>query len=145
MVQLLPHKNKNKNKISFNTFRIGTVYAPIIPVLATVTSFFLFYVKKWTVIAFGEPPKKLYSSSAQEFYFLLFLAVTSIIMGWPVWFYLTAKFREDFRVPCGPFSKDYVNAWDAIPAAIKTDVGFSAFVNVIGSVSFLIPLLAFLW
>ncbi|KNE69276.1 hypothetical protein AMAG_13658 [Allomyces macrogynus ATCC 38327] len=131
---------------------IGSVYAPIISLQAIFTTTVMFYVKKWTIIMFADPPRRIYNSYAQAIWFLLFMLLTLLLMAVPILFAVTYITPSKY---CGPYREfpGYTltfnareGAYTVIPKAIEsmTDIAGKSVLNLIGSIVVIGPLLAFL-
>ena len=118
---------------------IGTIYSPVIPLIAVVTGMLIFYVKKWILLSFGSPPSRLYSSSAQVFYFVLFLSVTLVISAVPILYAIT-----NLKPTIGPhFGLEYM--YDALPRWVNSlNFGPRSFIGFLSTVTFLMPFLSIL-
>ncbi|KNE68767.1 hypothetical protein AMAG_13407 [Allomyces macrogynus ATCC 38327] len=131
---------------------IGSVYAPIISLQAIFTTTVMFYVKKWTIIMFADPPRRIYNSYAQVIWFLMFMLLTLLLMAVPILFAVTYITPSKY---CGPYRvfPGYTltfnareGAYTVIPKAIEsmTDIAGKSVLNLIGSIVVIGPLLAFL-
>ncbi|KAJ3374725.1 Transmembrane channel-like protein 4 [Allomyces arbusculus] len=131
---------------------VGSVYAPIISLQAIFTTTIMFYVKKWTIIMFADPPRRIYNSYAQVIWFLLFMLLTLLLMAVPILFAVTYITPSTH---CGPYRvfPGYTltfsareGAYTVIPKAIEsmTDIAGKSVLNLIGSIVVIGPLLAFL-
>jgi hypothetical protein len=70
-------------------FWFGAIYAPIVPLVSSITVFVIFYLKKWSLLRFSAPPRRIYSSFTQRIYFLLFLLATLTLMALPIGYTMT--------------------------------------------------------
>ncbi|TPX37348.1 hypothetical protein SeMB42_g06923 [Synchytrium endobioticum] len=129
---------------------VGSIYSPATALLGVLTSFILFYVKHYTLIYFGEPPKIIHNSTKQVFWFLAFMACTLVLSGFPIWWAI-------LRIPssCGPHDP---STWpltsaqgalrvmyDVIPKWANAMSGPAAtFFSTISNIAFLGPILTFL-
>lgn len=114
----------------------GAIYSPILPLYSLIGSFMLFYIKKWTLLTFTEPPRRIYSTYKLESYFLTFMMLTLVAITGPIAYVLSSM-----KPSCGPF-RNLNYAYEIIPKLISasSDQSFISFWNFVGSIGFFLPL-----
>ncbi|KAI9178800.1 Transmembrane channel-like [Blastocladiella emersonii ATCC 22665] len=129
---------------------IGCVYAPILAAFSMITTTIIFYVKRFTVLQFAQPPRRIYNSYTQVIVFLGFMLLTLLLMAVPILFAMT-WLKPSTR--CGPYrvfpgsTITYganEGAYTVIPKSISQmrDDAARGALNLIGSIVVIGPILA---
>ncbi|KAJ1500631.1 hypothetical protein HMI56_003711, partial [Coelomomyces lativittatus] len=134
---------------------IGSIYAPIMPWVGMFSTTVIFFVKKWTVQRYADPPRRIYNSYSQVIWFLLFMFITLILMMVPALFVLTLVQPSK---QCGPYRLDpkyeiqFLSGEGAYQVVIKSianmqDTGLKTTLNAFGSLAVIAPVIGFfmLW
>ncbi|XP_066432346.1 transmembrane channel-like protein 7 isoform X1 [Eleutherodactylus coqui] len=115
---------------------IGAFYSPLLPAIATMKYFIIFYVKKITLMENCRPATRPFRASSSNFFFLVILLIGLILACIPVGVgiaYLNAS------KACGPFI-NYNTSWDIVPDTVKTfPHGLKTTIYILSSESFAVP------
>uniref|UniRef100_A0A8C5QLU9 Transmembrane channel-like protein n=1 Tax=Leptobrachium leishanense TaxID=445787 RepID=A0A8C5QLU9_9ANUR len=121
---------------------IGTFYAPLLPAIATIKYFIIFYIKKLSLMENCRPSSRPFRASSSKFFFQVILLIGLVLACIPVGIgmaYIPAS------KACGPFMNFNIS-WEIIPTTVKTfPVGLQKFINVITSESFALPCFLLSW
>ncbi|KAI9216996.1 hypothetical protein BC828DRAFT_408908 [Blastocladiella britannica] len=129
---------------------IGSTYAPFLPVASLFTTTIIFYVKRFTVLRWAQPPKRIFNSYTQVIWFLVFMLMTLILMAVPALFAIAALQPSQ---TCGPYRvvPGYSfrfgvgeGAFTVINKSINAmqDIGGKGVLNLFGSIVVIGPVLA---
>lgn len=119
----------------------GSFYAPLLPALATILFFFVFYVKKFACIVNSSPSATIYTASRSNCMFMsvLLLWFTLALIPWAY----TISEIEPSKL-CGPF-KGQPSVWSLVQATYNDfPTWFKYSMSVITSASTALPLLVLL-
>lgn len=105
---------------------LGCFYAPLLPLVAIVSTFFLFYVKKFACLVNSTPSSKIYRASRSNSLFMFVLLVSFILAIIPVGYSIAEILPSK---SCGPF-RGLQSVW------MLLIVTFSKFPNWLQSVLF---------
>ena len=83
---------------------IGSVYAPITMYVIVITHFFIFYIKKFVVIAYVDPPKRIYDSYGNVRFFMGYLLLTLWTSAGVILYTLSLNAPS---YVCGPYRSNY--------------------------------------
>eukprot|EP00079_Xenopus_tropicalis_P039283 XP_017953054.1 PREDICTED: transmembrane channel-like protein 7 [Xenopus tropicalis] len=115
---------------------IGIFYSPLLPAIATVKYFIIFYIKKISLIENCRPSTRPFRASSSNFFFQVILLIGLVLACIPVGFgiaYIPAS------KACGLFV-NFTTSWEIIPTVVKTfPNGLQKFIYVIASESFAVP------
>ncbi|XP_068100849.1 transmembrane channel-like protein 7 [Hyperolius riggenbachi] len=115
---------------------IGTFYSPLLPAIATIKYFIIFYVKKITLMENCRPATRPFRASSSKFFFQVILLIGLVLACIPVGLgiaYIPAS------KACGPFS-NYNTSWQIIPSTVDSfPDGLKKIIYVISSESFAVP------
>ncbi|XP_063286398.1 transmembrane channel-like protein 7 [Pelobates fuscus] len=115
---------------------IGTFYAPLLPAIATVKYFIIFYIKKISLMENCRPSSRPFRASSSKFFFQVILLIGLVLACIPVG--LGLAYVPSSKA-CGPFM-NFITSWEIIPVTIKTfPVGLQNLINVLASESFAVP------
>ncbi|XP_014478562.1 PREDICTED: transmembrane channel-like protein 7 [Dinoponera quadriceps] len=79
---------------------LGCFFAPLLPMVATIGTFLLFYVKKFTCLVNSTPSSKIYRASRSNSLFMFILLVSFILAIIPVGYSIAEIMPSK---SCGPF------------------------------------------
>ncbi|XP_078273659.1 transmembrane channel-like protein 7 isoform X2 [Rhinoraja longicauda] len=94
---------------------IGTFYSPLLPGIATIKYFTIFYIKKISLMSNCRPSTRPFRASSSNFFFLAVLLIGLALACVPIIFSI-AGIRSSKS--CGPFVK-YNTTWEIIPNIIN--------------------------
>ncbi|XP_040296421.1 transmembrane channel-like protein 7 [Bufo bufo] len=115
---------------------IGAFYSPLLPAIAIIKYFIIFYVKKITLMENCRPPTRLFRASSSNFFFLVILLIGLIFACVPVGVGIA---QVPSSKSCGPFV-NYNTSWQIIPSTVeKFPDGLKKTIYVISSESFAVP------
>ncbi|NXY66275.1 TMC7 protein, partial [Callaeas wilsoni] len=93
---------------------IGTFFSPLLPAIATIKYFIIFYVKKIVLIHTCKPAARPIRASSSNFFFLLVLLIGLLLAFIPVGVSIA---RIPSSKACGPF-RNFNTSWEVIPYTI---------------------------
>ncbi|XP_038274646.1 LOW QUALITY PROTEIN: transmembrane channel-like protein 7 [Dermochelys coriacea] len=115
---------------------IGTFYSPLLPAIATVKYFIVFYIKKISLMHTCRPSKRLVRASSSNFFFLVVLLI-GLILAFIILGISMTHFRSS-KV-CGPFV-NFNSSWDVVPHTIQGfPTALQKVLNGIASEAFAVP------
>ncbi|XP_069839856.1 transmembrane channel-like protein 7 [Dendropsophus ebraccatus] len=115
---------------------IGAFYSPLLPAIATLKYFIIFYVKKITLMENCRPPTRPFRASSSNFFFLVILLIGLILACIPVGVGIA---QIQASKACGPFI-NYNTSWQVIPSTVETfPEGLKKTIYVLTSESFAVP------
>ncbi|ORZ31556.1 hypothetical protein BCR44DRAFT_1487705 [Catenaria anguillulae PL171] len=129
---------------------IGSTYAPAMTVFSIATTTIIFYVKRYTVVSFAQPPRRIFNTYSQVIWFLMFMLLTLVLTAAPILF-AVAILTPSSR--CGPYRQIAENtisfakgegAFTVIPKsiALMRDEAGKGVLNLLGSIMVIGPILA---
>nr|XP_020658637.1 transmembrane channel-like protein 7 [Pogona vitticeps] len=89
---------------------IGTFYCPLLPVIATIKYFLVFYIKKISLMHTCKPSARPFRASSSNFFFLAVLLIGLILAFIPVGLSMT---HIPSSKACGPFV-NFQHSWDIL-------------------------------
>nr|XP_060642287.1 transmembrane channel-like protein 7 [Anolis sagrei ordinatus] len=89
---------------------IGTFYCPLLPAIATIKYFIVFYIKKVSLMHTCKPSTRPFRASSSNFFFLVVLLIGLILAFIPVGLSMT---RIPSSKACGPFVT-FEHSWDIL-------------------------------
>ncbi|XP_061455298.1 transmembrane channel-like protein 7 isoform X2 [Rhineura floridana] len=115
---------------------IGTFYCPLLPAIATIKYFVVFYIKKISLMHTCKPSTRPFRASSSNFFFLVVLLIGLILAFIPLGISMT-------HIPpskaCGPFM-NFNRSWDVIEhTAHHFPVVLRNILNSIVSEAFAVP------
>ncbi|XP_054849374.1 transmembrane channel-like protein 7 [Eublepharis macularius] len=115
---------------------IGTFYCPLLPVIATIKYFIVFYVKKISLMHTCKPSARPFRASSSNFFFLVVLLIGLILAFIPLGLSMT---HIQSSKACGPFVH-FTRSWDVIAHTIDgfPDV-LKKVLKSVGSEAFAVP------
>ncbi|NWV84244.1 TMC7 protein, partial [Dasyornis broadbenti] len=93
---------------------IGTFFAPLLPAIATIKYFIIFYIKKISLIHTRKPAARPIRASSSNFFFFLVLLIGLNLAFIPVGVSIA---RIPSSKACGPF-RNFNTSWEVIPDTI---------------------------
>ncbi|XP_034043319.1 transmembrane channel-like protein 7 [Thalassophryne amazonica] len=94
---------------------IGAFYSPMLPAICTIKYFFIFYIKKVSLINNCRPATRPFRASSSNFFFLGVLLIGLAMACVPV----TVSIAQiSCSQACGPFV-NYTTSWEVVPRAIS--------------------------
>ncbi|NXB30122.1 TMC7 protein, partial [Eulacestoma nigropectus] len=93
---------------------IGTFFSPLLPAIATIKYFIIFYVKKIILIHTRKPAARPIRASGSNFFFLVVLLIGLILAFIPLGISIA---RIPSSKACGPF-RNFNTSWEVIPDTI---------------------------
>ncbi|XP_077574878.1 transmembrane channel-like protein 7 isoform X1 [Stigmatopora nigra] len=94
---------------------IGTFYSPLLPAICTIKYFFIFYIKKVSLMNNCRPATRPFRASSSNFFFLGVLLIGLSLASVPV---IVSVAQINSSKACGPFV-NYNTSWDVVPTAIS--------------------------
>ncbi|XP_067859309.1 transmembrane channel-like protein 7 isoform X2 [Heptranchias perlo] len=115
---------------------IGTYYSPLLPGIATIKCFIIFYLKKISLMNNCRPSTRPFRASSSNFFFLAVLLIGLPLACVPILFSI-ALIRSSKS--CGPFV-NFNTSWGIIPATINNfPKGLKNLLYGLGSEAFAVP------
>ncbi|XP_030068499.1 transmembrane channel-like protein 7 [Microcaecilia unicolor] len=115
---------------------IGTFYSPLLPAIATVKYFIIFYIKKIGLMQNCTPSPKPFRASSSNFFFLLVLLIGLVLACIPVG--IGIAYIQSSKA-CGPFIA-FKTSWSIIAYTVNgLPPGFQEFYRGITSEAFAVP------
>ncbi|NXO30158.1 TMC7 protein, partial [Cisticola juncidis] len=93
---------------------IGTFFSPLLPAIATIKYFIIFYVKKIVLIHTRKPAARPIRASSSNFFFLVVLLIGLLLAFIPLGVSIA---RIPSSKACGPF-RNFNTSWEVIPDTI---------------------------
>lgn len=94
---------------------IGTFYSPLLPAICTIKYFFIFYIKKVSLINNCRPATRPFRASSSNFFFLVVLLIGLTLACVPV---TVSVAQINCSQACGPFV-NYNTSWEVLPATVS--------------------------
>ncbi|KAM8771926.1 transmembrane channel-like protein 7 [Acanthopagrus schlegelii] len=94
---------------------IGTFYSPLLPAICTIKYFFIFYVKKVSLVNNCRPATRPFRASSSNFFFLGVLLIGLALACLPV---TVSVAQINCSQACGPFV-NYNTSWEVVPASVS--------------------------
>ncbi|NWR46394.1 TMC7 protein, partial [Regulus satrapa] len=93
---------------------IGTFFSPLLPAIATIKYFIIFYVKKIVLIHTRKPAARPIRASSSNFFFLVVLLIGLLLAFIPLGVSIA---RIPSSKACGPF-RNFNTSWEVIPDTV---------------------------
>ncbi|NXA38491.1 TMC7 protein, partial [Eudromia elegans] len=93
---------------------IGTFYSPLLPAIATIKYFIVFYIKKISLIHTRKPSARPIRASSSNFFFLVVLLIGLLLAFVPVG--VSIAYIPSSKA-CGPF-RNFNTSWAVVPDTI---------------------------
>ncbi|XP_034095087.1 transmembrane channel-like protein 7 [Gymnodraco acuticeps] len=94
---------------------IGTFYSPMLPAICTMKYFFIFYIKKVSLMNNCRPATRPFRASSSNFFFLVVLLIGLALACLPVSFSVA---QINSSQACGPFV-NYTTSWEVLPNTVS--------------------------
>lgn len=94
---------------------IGTFYCPLLPAICTIKYFFIFYIKKVSLMNNCRPATRPFRASSSNFFFLGVLLIGLALACLPV---IVSVAQINCSQACGPFVS-YNTSWEVLPHTIS--------------------------
>lgn len=94
---------------------IGTFYCPLLPAICTIKYFFIFYIKKVSLMNNCRPATRPFRASSSNFFFLGVLLIGLALACLPV---IVSVAQINCSQACGPFVS-YNTSWEVLPYTIS--------------------------
>ncbi|KAG7252962.1 hypothetical protein CRUP_002457 [Coryphaenoides rupestris] len=94
---------------------IGTFYCPLLPAICTIKYFFIFYIKKVSLVNNCRPATRPFRASSSNFFFLVVLLIGLALACLPV---TVGIARINCSQACGPFV-NFTTTWEVLPRAVS--------------------------
>ncbi|NXX20636.1 TMC7 protein, partial [Podargus strigoides] len=115
---------------------IGTFFSPLLPAIATIKYFIIFYVKKISLIHTRKPAARLIRASSSNFFFLVVLLIGLVLAFIPVGISIA---HIPSSKACGPF-RHFNTSWAVVPDTIlEFPAGLQQVIYGIASEAFAVP------
>ncbi|XP_071770014.1 transmembrane channel-like protein 7 [Centroberyx gerrardi] len=112
---------------------IGTFYCPLLPAICTIKYFFIFYIKKVSLINNCRPATRPFRASSSNFFFLVVLLIGLALACLPV---TVSVAQINSSQACGPFV-NYNTSWEVLPITVsQLPTGIRTFLFAISSEAF---------
>uniref|UniRef100_A0A8C8RRN7 Transmembrane channel-like protein n=1 Tax=Pelusios castaneus TaxID=367368 RepID=A0A8C8RRN7_9SAUR len=115
---------------------IGAFYSPLLPAIATIKYFIVFYIKKISLMHTCRPSTRPVRASSSNFFFLVVLLIGLILGFIPLGLSIA---QIGSSKACGPFI-NFKTSWDVVPHTIQGfPVALRKVLNGIASEAFAVP------
>nr|XP_046260868.1 transmembrane channel-like protein 7 isoform X1 [Scatophagus argus] len=94
---------------------IGTFYSPLLPAICTIKYFFIFYIKKVSLMNNCRPATRPFRASSSNFFFLGVLLIGLALACLPV---TVSVAQISCSQACGPFV-NYNTSWEVLPSTVS--------------------------
>ncbi|XP_041789100.1 LOW QUALITY PROTEIN: nodal modulator 1 [Chelmon rostratus] len=94
---------------------IGTFYSPLLPAICTIKYFFIFYIKKVSLVNNCRPATRPFRASSSNFFFLGVLLIGLALACLPV---TVSVAQINCSQACGPFV-NYNTSWEVLPTTVS--------------------------
>ncbi|XP_061736974.1 transmembrane channel-like protein 7 [Nerophis ophidion] len=112
---------------------IGTFYSPMLPAICTIKYFFMFYIKKVSLMKNCRPATRSFRASSSNFFFLGVLLIGLSLACVPV---IVSVAQINCSQACGPFV-NYTTSWEVLPSAVsKLPSGLQTLLYILSSEAF---------
>ncbi|XP_019397653.1 PREDICTED: transmembrane channel-like protein 7 [Crocodylus porosus] len=115
---------------------IGTFYSPLLPAIATLKYFIVFYIKKISLMHTCKPSTRPFRASSSHFFFLLVLLIGLMLAFIPLGLSMA---QIPSSKACGPFI-NFNTSWAVIPETVDgLPRGLQKFLYGMASEAFAVP------
>ncbi|NXI57152.1 TMC7 protein, partial [Chloroceryle aenea] len=115
---------------------IGTFFSPLLPAIATVKYFIIFYIKKISLIHTRKPAARPIRASSSNFFFLVVLLIGLVLAFIPLGISIA---HIPSSKACGPF-RSFNTSWEVVPDTILGfPTGLQQLLYGIASEAFAVP------
>ncbi|NXL92181.1 TMC7 protein, partial [Alectura lathami] len=115
---------------------IGTFFSPLLPAIATVKYFIIFYIKKISLIHTRKPADRPVRASSSNFFFLVVLLIGLVLAFIPLGISIA---QIPSSKACGPF-RNFNTSWAIVPyTVLGFPTALQQVLNGIASEAFAVP------
>ncbi|NXY50302.1 TMC7 protein, partial [Ceuthmochares aereus] len=115
---------------------IGTFFSPLLPAIATIKYFIIFYIKKISLIHTRKPAARPIRASSSNFFFLVVLLIGLVLAFIPLGISIA---QIPSSKACGPF-RNFNTSWAVVPATVlEFPAGLQQVLYGIASEAFAVP------
>ncbi|KAF1626051.1 Transmembrane channel-like protein 7, partial [Eudyptes chrysocome] len=115
---------------------IGTFFSPLLPAIATIKYFFIFYIKKISLIHTCKPAARPIRASSSNFFFLVVLLIGLVLAFIPLGISIA---HIPSSKACGPF-RSFNTSWAVVPdTVLGFPTGLQQVLHGIASEAFAVP------
>ncbi|NXG68324.1 TMC7 protein, partial [Baryphthengus martii] len=115
---------------------IGTFFSPLLPAIATVKYFIIFYIKKISLLHTRKPTARPIRASSSNFFFLLVLLIGLVLAFIPLGISIA---HIPSSKACGPF-RSFNTSWAVVPDTIlEFPTGLQQVLYGVASEAFAVP------
>uniref|UniRef100_A0A8C4V8N8 Transmembrane channel-like protein n=1 Tax=Falco tinnunculus TaxID=100819 RepID=A0A8C4V8N8_FALTI len=115
---------------------IGTFFSPLLPAIATIKYFIIFYIKKISLIHTRKPAAKPIRASSSNFFFLVVLLIGLLLAFIPLG--ISIAYIPSSKA-CGPF-RSFNTSWAVVPdTVLGFPTGLQQILYGIASEAFAVP------
>ncbi|XP_030339158.1 transmembrane channel-like protein 7 [Strigops habroptila] len=115
---------------------IGTFFSPLLPAIATIKYFIIFYIKKISLIRTCKPSARPIRASSSNFFFLVVLLIGLILAFIPLG--ISIAYIPSSKA-CGPFMS-FNTSWEVVPdTVLGFPTGLQQVIYGIASEAFAVP------
>ncbi|NXF29115.1 TMC7 protein, partial [Nyctibius bracteatus] len=115
---------------------IGTFFSPLLPAIATIKYFIIFYIKKISLIHTCKPAARPIRASSSNFFFLVVLLIGLLLAFIPLGISIA---HIPSSKACGPF-RSFNTSWAVVPdTVLGFPTGLQQVLHAIASEAFAVP------
>ncbi|XP_043477744.1 transmembrane channel-like protein 7 [Leptopilina heterotoma] len=115
---------------------LGAFFVPLLPLVATIGSFLIFYIKKFACLVNSTPSSQVYRTSRSKSLFMFVLLITYILAIIPIGYYVVKLTPSK---ACGPF-KELKNVWSLMVVTFtRFPEWLQSFFSFLGTAGFGVP------
>lgn len=115
---------------------LGAFFVPLLPLVAAIGSFFIFYIKKFACLVNSTPSNQVYRTSRSKSLFMFVLLITYILAIIPIGYYVVKLTPSK---ACGPF-KGLKNVWSLMLLTFSQFPNWlQSFFSFLGTAGFGVP------
>ncbi|NXN67846.1 TMC7 protein, partial [Himantopus himantopus] len=115
---------------------IGTFFSPLLPAIATIKYFIIFYIKKISLIHTRKPAARPIRASSSNFFFLVVLLIGLVLAFIPLGISIA---HIPSSKACGPF-RSFNTSWAVVPDTIREfPTGLQQVLYGVASEAFAVP------
>ncbi|NXQ82773.1 TMC7 protein, partial [Nyctibius grandis] len=115
---------------------IGTFFSPLLPAIATIKYFIIFYIKKISLIHTCKPAARPIRASSSNFFFLVVLLIGLLLAFIPLGISIA---HIPSSKACGPF-RSFNTSWAVVPdTVLGFPTGLQRVLHAIASEAFAVP------
>lgn len=117
---------------------VGSFFTPLLPLVCTITCFFMFYIKKFACLVNSRPSNTIYRASRSNSMFMVILLISYTVCALlPVAYAVAELFPSR---SCGPF-RNLDSVWtDVIDAFMQTPQWLQSVIFFLSTAGFAVPI-----